>query len=145
MQKLKRKATLGEELIPIVFFIVVLSVSLIKFGADPHIPLILGATVAGLVGVFRLGFTWSELEEGVLDTIKMAMQAILILMVVGTLIGTWILSGTVPSMIYWGLGILTPGIFLVATTIICYQELLRILEHLHLHLFHGIRVVHIWQ
>ncbi len=118
-QKLKRKATLGEALIPIVSLIVVLAVSLIKFGADPHIPLILGATVAGLVGVFRLGFTWSELEEGVLDAIRMAMQAILILMVVGTLIGTWILSGTVPAMIYWGLDILTPGIFLVATTIIC--------------------------
>ena len=118
-QKLKRKATLGEALIPIVSLIVVLAVSLIKFGADPHIPLILGAIVAGLVGVFRLGFTWSELEEGVLDAIRMAMQAILILMVVGTLIGTWILSGTVPAMIYWGLDILSPGIFLVATTIIC--------------------------
>ena len=118
-QVVKRNATFVEALIPIGFLIVVLAVSLIKFGADPQIPLILGAAVAGLVGVFRLGFTWQELEEGVLDTIKMAMQAILILMVVGTLIGTWILSGTVPAMIYWGLGILTPGIFLVATTIIC--------------------------
>ena len=118
-QVVKRNATFVEALIPIGFLIVVLAVSLIKFGADPQIPLILGAAVAGLVGVFRLGFTWQELEEGVLDTIKMAMQAILILMVVGTLIGTWILSGTVPAMIYWGLGILTPGIFLAATTIIC--------------------------
>ena len=118
-QKLKRKATLVESLIPIIFLIVVLIISLIKFGSDPHIPLILSATVAGLVGVFRLGFKWSELEEGVLDTIKMAMQAVLILMIVGSLIGTWILSGTVPAMIYWGLDILSPGIFLVATTIIC--------------------------
>lgn len=118
-QKVKRKATLGEALIPIIFLIVVLAVSLVKLGADPHIPLILGATVAGLVGVFRLGFTWTELEEGVLETIKMAMQAVLILMVVGTLIGTWILSGTVPAMIYWGLDILSPDIFLVATTVIC--------------------------
>ena len=107
-QVVKRKATFVEALVPIVFLIVVLAVSLIKFGADPQIPLILGAAVAGLVGVFRLGFTWQELEEGVLDTIKMAMQAILILMVVVTLIGTWILIGTVPAMIYWGLGILTP-------------------------------------
>ena len=118
-QKLKRNATFAESLIPIIFLIVVLSISLIKFGSDPHIPLILSTTVAGLVGVFRLGFTWSELEEGILDTIKMAMQAVLILMVVGSLIGTWILSGTVPAMIYWGLDILSPGIFLVATTVIC--------------------------
>ena len=118
-QKIKRKSTLVEALIPIVFLIAVLAISLVKLGADPHIPLILSATVAGLVGVYRLGFTWSELEEGVLETIKMAMQAVLILIVVGMLIGTWILSGTVPAMIYWGLDILSPGIFLIATTLIC--------------------------
>lgn len=117
--KTQRKATLVEALIPIIFLIVVLAYSLIKLGADPQIPLILGAFVAAIIGTTRLGFTWGELEEGVLDTIRMAMQAILILMVVGTLIGTWILSGTVPSMIYWGLKILSPGIFLVATTLIC--------------------------
>lgn len=117
--KTQRKATLVEALIPIIFLIVVLAYSLIKLDADPQIPLILGAFVAAIIGTTRLGFTWGELEEGVLDTIRMAMQAILILMVVGTLIGTWILSGTVPSMIYWGLKILSPGIFLVATTLIC--------------------------
>ena len=102
-QVVKRKATFVEALVPIVFLIVVLAVSLIKFGADPQIPLILGAAVAGLVGVFRLGFTWSELEDGGLNTIKVAMQSVLILMIVGALIGTWILSGTVPAKIYWGL------------------------------------------
>ncbi|MGL6107270.1 Na+/H+ antiporter NhaC [Romboutsia sp.] len=117
-QRANRKATLVEALIPIAFLIVVLAISLVKLDADPHIPLILGATVAGAVGILRLRFAWRELEEGVLETIKMAMQAILILMVVGTLIGTWILSGTVPAMIYWGLGILSPGIFLVATALI---------------------------
>lgn len=117
--KTQRKANLGEALIPIIFLIAVLAYSLIKLGADPHIPLILGAFVAAIIGITKLGFTWRELEEGVLDTIKMAMQAVLILMIVGALIGTWILSGTVPSMIYWGLKILSPGIFLVATTLIC--------------------------
>ena len=105
-QKIKRKASIIESLIPIVFLIITLAISLIKLDADPHIPLVLGAIVASLIGVFRLGFTWKELEEGILNTIKMAMQAILILMIVGTLIGTWILSGTVPAMIYWGLDIL---------------------------------------
>ena len=117
--KTKRKATVGEALIPVLFLISVLAYSLIKLDADPHIPLILGALAAALVGVFKLGFTWKDLEEGALDTIRMAMQAILILMVVGTLIGTWILSGTVPSMIYWGLEIISPAVFLPATCIIC--------------------------
>jgi NhaC family Na+:H+ antiporter len=117
--KVSRKANVWEALIVIIFLISVLAYSLIKLDADPQIPLILGSLVAGLIGIFRLGFTWKELEEGALDTIRMAMQAILILLVVGTLIGTWILSGTVPAMIYWGLKILSPGIFLFATCIIC--------------------------
>lgn len=75
--------------------------------------------MASLIGVYRLGFKWAELEEGIIQTITMAVQAILILLIVGTLIGTWILSGVVPSMIYWGLNLLSPGIFLVATLLIC--------------------------
>ena len=118
VKKVSRKATLIEALIPIIFLMIVLAYSLISLGADPHIPLILGSIVAAAIGVFRLNFLWKDLEEGVFETIKMAMQAVLILMVVGTLIGTWILSGTVPAMIYYGLDILSPGIFLVATAII---------------------------
>lgn len=117
--KTQRKATLIESIIPLILLVIVLAYSLIKLDADPHIPLIIGSLVVGCVGIFRLGFSWKELEVTILETIKMAMQAILILMIVGTLIGTWILSGTVPSMIYWGLEILSPAIFLPATTIIC--------------------------
>ena len=113
--KQQRKATLFESLIPIVFLIIILALSLMVFKVDPQIPLLLGTAVASLIGVYRLGFKWSELEDGIIETIKMAIQAILILLIVGTLIGTWILSGVVPSMIYWGLNILSPSIFLVAT------------------------------
>lgn len=117
--KQQRKATLLEALIPILFLIVTLAFALLKFNVDPHIPLILGTIVAALMGVFRLGFKWSELEDGIIQTITIALQSILILLIVGTLIGTWILGGVVPSMIYWGLNILSPGIFLVATLLIC--------------------------
>lgn len=117
--KPKKQATLGHALIPIVFLIVVLSASIMLFGADPHIPLILAIIVAASVAIFQLGYTWGELEEGILDTIKMGMQASLILMIIGTIIGTWILSGTVPTMIFYGLQIISPGIFLVATCLIC--------------------------
>ncbi|AOY78223.1 Na+/H+ antiporter NhaC [Clostridium formicaceticum] len=117
--KPKKQATLKHALIPIAFLIGILSVSIIKFEADPHIPLILAIIVAALVSVYQLGYTWNELEKGMIDSIKMGMQASLILMVIGALIGTWILSGTVPTMIYYGLQLLSPGIFLVATTLIC--------------------------
>ncbi|NMR89240.1 sodium:proton antiporter, partial [Vibrio parahaemolyticus] len=75
--------------------------------------------VASLVSVLMLKFSWAEIEKGAIETIQMSMQAILILMVIGTVVGSWILSGTVPAMIYYGLKILSPGIFLVATTLIC--------------------------
>lgn len=115
----KRNATLGDSLICILFLVSALFISLTKLGISAHIPLVIGSIFAGFIAIVRLGFSWKELEEGILSTINSTMQAILILLIVGMLIGTWILSGIVPSMIYWGLNILSPGIFLVATTIIC--------------------------
>lgn len=117
--KTKKVATLGHALIPILVLMIVLSLAIIVFGADPHIPLLIGIIVASLVAMFMLGYSWEEVEKGAIETIQLSMQAILILMAIGTLIGTWILSGTVPAMIYYGLKILSPSIFLVATMIIC--------------------------
>lgn len=118
-EKVKRKANLGEALISIGFLVAVLIFSIMKYEASPHIPLVIGAIGAGAMAILRLGYSWSELEEGVLKTINMAMQAIIILMIIGMIIGTWILGGVVPTMIYYGLQILSPGIFLAATALIC--------------------------
>ena len=114
-----RKANLTEAIISMLAIITFLGFGLFVFEADPQIPLILGCVFIASMGIFRLKFSWSDLEESILDTIMKGMQAILILLVVGMLIGTWILSGIVPSMIYYGLDILSPSIFLVAATIIC--------------------------
>jgi len=112
-------ASLGHALFVIVFLVAVLAFSLIVLGADPHIPLVMATIVASLVGILSLGYAWHELEEAMIHSIGMAMQAVLILMIIGSVIGTWILSGTVPTMIYYGLQILSPGIFLIATVLIC--------------------------
>ncbi|NLY72724.1 MAG: Na+/H+ antiporter NhaC [Tissierellia bacterium] len=117
--KTKKEATIIHALIPIVVLMASLAVAILLYDADPHIPIILGIIVASLVAIFGLGYTWDEVEKGAIETIQLSMQAILILMVIGTLIGSWILSGTVPAMIYYGLQLLSPGIFLVATVIIC--------------------------
>lgn len=85
---------------------------------DPHIPLILAAAVASMVGLF-LGNSWKEIENGIVEGISVGMKAILILCVIGVMIGTWIASGIVPIMIYYGLQILHPSIFLVAACLIC--------------------------
>lgn len=115
----KKKATIGHALIPILVLILSLFVGIVYLGTDAHIPILIAIIVAAAVGIFSLGYTWGEVEKGAIETIQMSMQAILILMVIGTVVGSWILSGTVPAMIYYGLQILSPGIFLVATAIIC--------------------------
>lgn len=113
-----RKMTLGIALIPIVFLILALSFTIIVFKQTPHIPLICATAVAAGIAAYKK-FTWKEIQEGMIHGITLAMGAILILMVIGTMIGTWILGGVVPSMIFYGLKILSPGIFLIATLIIC--------------------------
>jgi Na+:H+ antiporter, NhaC family len=114
----KRKPFLWEALIPVFALVVFLSVAIIKYEGSAHVPLMFSALVAAIMAS-RLGFKWDEIEKGIIDTISMSMQAIIILIIIGTVIGSWILSGTVPAMIYYGLKVLSPSIFLVATCIIC--------------------------
>jgi NhaC family Na+:H+ antiporter len=114
----KKKIGLGTALIPVIFLIVALSLTIGVFKQPPHIPLIGAAAVAACIAII-LKHPWKEIHEGMVQGITLAMGAILILMVVGTMIGTWIMGGIVPSMIYYGLKVLSPGIFLVATLIIC--------------------------
>ena len=121
-RKEKKQATLFDAVLCIGFLVVTLVTCLVilkDYDISAHIPLVLGGIFAGCISIFKLNFTWRELEEGILSTINTTMQSILILLIVGILIGTWIISGIVPSMIYWGLNLLSPNIFLVATTIIC--------------------------
>ncbi len=125
--KEKKRATLFDAIIPIVCLMLFLGISIFKYDASPHIPLIGGTLVAGLVATFKLGYKWNELEESIFNSIKMAMQAILIIMIVGVIIGTWIISGIVPSMIYWGLEILSPKIFIFNSIKMAMQAILIIM------------------
>jgi len=117
--KQKKQPTMLISMIPVIITIVLLSVSIIVYGADVHMPLIMGAMVASVIAIFSLGFTWKDIEEGIVESIGSTMQAILILAIVGSLIGVWISGGIVPTMIYYGLQILSPTFFLVASVILC--------------------------
>jgi NhaC family Na+:H+ antiporter len=108
---------------PIVFLITLLAASVYLFGADAsyganQIALVLATGVAALVGA-RTGVRWRACQEGIIDGIGVGLGPTLILLSVGMLIGTWILSGTVPTMIYYGVQILNPGIFYAASAVIC--------------------------
>jgi Na+:H+ antiporter, NhaC family len=112
-----------DALIPLIFLIVLLIVNIRIFGTDGlsgsnQIVLILSATVAASVAVFKLGYTWDTLQEGIVKSISSAMSSILILFLIGALAGTWLLSGIVPAMIYYGLMVLSPVIFLFAACFI---------------------------
>ncbi len=114
----RKEIQLGIAFIPVVFLVIALSVTIGIFKLSPHIPLIAAAAVAACVAIIHK-HPWKEIQDGMVHGIMLAMSAILILMVVGTMIGTWILGGIVPSMIFYGLKVLSPGIFLVATLVIC--------------------------
>lgn len=122
-EQTKRAPTLMQASLPIIALILMLSASVYLYGnsssSGPNqIALLLSAGVGVLIG-FRNGYNWRELEKGIVHGISLAMGAVLILLVVGSLIGTWILSGIVPTMIYYGLKILNPSFFYPLAAIIC--------------------------
>ena len=114
----KRDPYLWEALISILGLVLFISLAILRYGTDPHVPILLGVFVAAVIGM-RAGFSWKEVETGMLNGITNSLQAIVILAIIGILIGVWILSGVVPTMLYYGLKVLHPKIFLPATLIIC--------------------------
>ena len=122
-QQAVKKPTLVDAAIPVACLIVMLSTSVYLFGSDSsyganQIALILAACIASVVGL-KNGHSWKSIQDGIVDSIMMAMVAVLILLAVGMLIGTWILAGTVPAMINYGLALLSPAVFYPATCLIC--------------------------
>ena len=101
----------------LVLFLVILKALDPTFKLDGHLPLTLAACIAGLVARLH-HWKWEKIQEGILQGIGMSMSAILILLVIGMLIGTWILAGVVPAMIDWGLWLLSPRVFLPAVCVI---------------------------
>ncbi|MCL6284218.1 Na+/H+ antiporter NhaC [Ruegeria sp. 2012CJ41-6] len=107
-----------EAILSLVSLIVGISISIVVYGLDPHVPMLLGVIVASLVAL-RCGFSWQNIQNGMVRGITNALPATIILIIVGVLIGIWILAGVVPTLIFYGLKILSPSIFLPATVIIC--------------------------
>jgi NhaC family Na+:H+ antiporter len=113
-----RQPSLLQSLIPVVALIVLLASSVYLFGdgssgGPNQIALVLAAAVASIIGIAN-GYRWRELEAGIVHGISLSLGAVLILLVVGSLIGSWILAGIVPTMIYYGLSLLTPSVFYAA-------------------------------
>lgn len=110
-------------LLPIIFLIALLSFNVYLYGDDSlgganQLALLLSAAFAAIMGL-KSGTSWKSILKGVSNSIASTTPAIIILLLIGSLAGTWLISGIVPTMIYYGLQILNPKIFLVAAAIIC--------------------------
>lgn len=119
----KKRPSLLQAFIPIVSLVSMLTINVLVFGSGAtdgpnQIALIMAASVAGIIS-WRLGHSWEAIESSIVKSISSAMGAMLILLVIGSLSGAWLLSGIVPAMIYYGLKILNPTIFLFAACIVC--------------------------
>ncbi len=110
-------------LAPIALLVLLLSASVGLFGSDAsygpnQVALIIASAATMLVG-WRRGMSWQAIQEGMVGAITVSIMPMMILLSVGALIGGWIISGTVPGMIYYGVQLLDPGFFYAASAIIC--------------------------
>ena len=118
-----KELNIWEALIPVVALVGMLAYNISVYGDDAlsgsnQFVLLLGAAVAAIVGFFNKTSYKTMIEE-VAENVKSTTGALIILLMVGSLAGTWLISGIIPSMIYYGLQILNPTIFLAACVIIC--------------------------
>lgn len=116
--KRNKQATLRHALISGISTAGLIFGGIVGFHAEPHIPLVFGCMIAGIVAAV-IGYSWDEILQGMIEGITQSLEAILILLLIGMLIGTWIASGTVPTMICYGLQLIDARHFLFASALIC--------------------------
>ena len=121
--KQQKQASFLDAFIPIIVLVCLLGSAVYLYGDNSssgpnQIALLFATFTAALIGL-KNGFTWRLLEEAMIKGITLSLGAILILLMVGALIGTWLLSGTVPTLIYYGLQVISPQWFYAASCLIC--------------------------
>ncbi|MFD2211536.1 Na+/H+ antiporter NhaC [Virgibacillus halophilus] len=109
---MKRKPTFLEAFSPFIVLTVVVGIGFAYLEIPIQPLLILSAAYAAIIAV-RVGLSWKDMEDGIIERLKTAMPAVFILFAVGVIIGTWVFSGTVPMLIYYGLKIINPTYFLM--------------------------------
>ncbi|WP_425804255.1 Na+/H+ antiporter NhaC [Desulfitobacterium sp. Sab5] len=113
-----RKPGLIEAVVAFVIPVLIILWGTVVAKLPAILPLIIATAIACLFGKY-LGYSWKDLQEGMFDSIYRVHIAIFILIAVGMLVGVWILAGTIPTIIYWGLKIISPSSYLVTTFILC--------------------------
>jgi NhaC family Na+:H+ antiporter len=117
-KSIKKKPTFILSIIPLIAVALFLGVGYGIFHLNAEILLIAAAAVAGGIAL-HLGYNYKEIENGVIESMMKGMPAMLIVIVVGALIGSWIAAGTIPMLVYYGLNLISPQYFLVTASIVC--------------------------
>jgi NhaC family Na+:H+ antiporter len=113
-----RRATFVHAIIPVGITAVMLLVASIKLNVTMHVPMVIGTICAALMAMW-LGYPWKDIQAMMVGGVQTIVAVLFILMLAGTVMGVWIISGTVPAMIFYGLKILTPKTFLALSFLIC--------------------------
>ncbi|PCI53816.1 MAG: Na+/H+ antiporter NhaC [Gammaproteobacteria bacterium] len=118
-----KEPSMFDACLPVISLVILLATAVVYFGNDSsygpnQIALLIAMGIAVVIGI-KNGHHWHDIEKAIINGISLSLGAVLILLAVGSLIGTWLLSGTVPTMIYYGLQILDPSWFYAAACIIC--------------------------
>ncbi|MWG36376.1 arginine/ornithine antiporter ArcD [Halomarina oriensis] len=116
----ERRLSIAQTLLPVLGMVVFLGVGSGLLGLPPHGPLLWSLVLTGLVGRFWVGVEWSDLTGGVENALETGLQAILILFLIYALVATWVSAGTIPGLMYYGLGVLTPAVFLPTAAILAF-------------------------
>src|SRR5687768_16251930 len=113
--KRARRLTLGEALLPLATMLVLFIVGAAAFGSSPELLVAVILVAAGDAGAVaaRHGRNWDDVQRSAGEKIATALPAILILLTIGMLIGSWVLSGTIPYLVYWGVQLVSPRYLIV--------------------------------
>lgn len=106
-----REARFCHGLLAFGLLALVMFVCVVVLGTQPQIPMVVGCTIAGAVAMY-LGHSWEDVLDAMMKGILDALEAVLVLMCIGMLVGAWISSGTVPTLIFYGLKVISPELFL---------------------------------
>lgn len=102
--------TFGLSIIPLIALIMTAVLAVFVWKIEMHFPLIIGMMAASIVALIA-GFKWEEIQEMMIKGVTIALPAVFILFIIGTIVGSWIASGVIPTIIYYGLAIIKPEIF----------------------------------
>uniref|UniRef100_UPI004056AC03 Na+/H+ antiporter NhaC n=1 Tax=Alistipes sp. TaxID=1872444 RepID=UPI004056AC03 len=111
-------------LVPIIVLVVMLALVIKVFGSDAigggsQVALLVTSSIGALIAIVVCRCKWSKLEDAIVENIRTSASAIIVLLLIGAISGTWMLSGVVPTLMYYGLQIIHPSIFLAVACLIC--------------------------